>query len=132
MTATCERDVKQVKKQTLFSFPKKDRLLKRQDFLRVSRCGKKVSNKHFIVIFSPAQTGKTRLVITVSKKVGCAAVRNRIKRFARECFRLNRHEIKGNWDISIIAKNASAGVASEQVFLSLSDIFKQISGKINH
>ena len=78
-------------------------------------------------MFSPGQRANSRLGITASKKVGCAADRNRIKRFSREFFRLNRHEIKGIWDISLIAKNAAADVASEQVYLSLKDIFDRIS-----
>ena len=110
-----------------FSFKKQDRLLKRHEFLKLSRCGKKATNKHFIVILAPAQTERNRLGITVSKKVGCATVRNRIKRFSREFFRLNRHAIEGKWDVSLIAKNAVADASSEQVFLSLKDIFNRIS-----
>ena len=111
----------------VYNFKKEDRLLKRHEFLKLSRCGKKVTNKHFIVILAPAQTERNRLGITVSKKVGCATVRNRIKRLSREFFRINRHAIKGRWDISLIAKNVVADASSEQVFLSLKDIFNRIS-----
>ena len=110
-----------------FSFQKQDRLLKRHEFQELTRCGKKITNKHFIAFLTPAQTNRSRLGITVSKKVGKATARNRIKRFSREYFRLNRDTIKGKWDICLIAKTAVGDATSEQVFMSLEDIFNRIS-----
>ena len=115
-----------------FIFTKADRILKRPDFLRLSKHGKKSSNKHFVVTYCPGQFENTRLGITVSKKVGNAAARNRIKRFSREYFRLNRHLLAGCLDINITARRAAAGLTSEQTFLSLKDIFDRIPRSNNH
>jgi len=90
--------------------------------------GKKTQNRHFIAIFSPGRFQRTRLGVTVARKVGNAPTRNRIKRFSREYFRLNRHIITGYWDINIIAKKKAADLSSEQAFLSLKDVFKNIPG----
>jgi len=109
-----------------FSFTKADRILRRSEFLRLSRSGKKIQNKHFIITFSPGRFKRTRLGITVSKKVGKAVTRNRIKRFAREYFRQNRHNMTGNWDIQLIAKRKAAGLCSKDTFLFLENIFKRI------
>ena len=111
-----------------FSFTKADRILKRTEFLHLSRYGKKISNNHFIVLFCPGRFDRSRLGITASRKVGKAVKRNRIKRFAREYFRLHRHEIKGYWDINIIAKKEAAELTSEQAYLSLKDVFDRIGG----
>jgi ribonuclease P protein component len=110
-----------------FCFTKADRILKRSEFLKLSILGKKTQNRHFIAIFSPGRFQRTRLGVTVARKVGNAPTRNRIKRFSRECFRLNRHIITGHWDINIIAKKGAADLSSEQAFLSLKDIYKNIS-----
>lgn len=110
-----------------FSFTKADRILKRDEFLRLSRLGKTFHNRYFIVTFSPGQSERTRLGVTVTKKVGQAATRNRIKRFLREYFRLNKHNITGSWDINIIAKKEAADITSDQVFSSLQSIFERIS-----
>lgn len=115
-----------------FFFAKTDRILKRPDFLRLSKYGKKLSNKHFLATYSPGQFKNTRLGITVSKKVGNAAARNRIKRFSREYFRLNRHMLASCLDINITAGRAAAGLTSEQTFSSLKDIFDGISRSNNH
>jgi ribonuclease P protein component len=114
-----------------FFFTKADRILKRPDFLRLSRKEKKISNKNFVATYCPGQFENTRLGITVSKKVGNAAARNRIKRFSREYFRLNRHMLAGCLDINITARKTAAGLTSEQTFLSLKDIFDRISRSNN-
>jgi len=115
-----------------FFFPKTDRLLKRPEFYKVSTFGSKVQNRHFIAIFTPGRFKRTRIGITVTKRVGHAVTRNRIKRLLREYFRLNRHIIRGDLDINIIAKREVAGLSSQQVFLSLCNIFDKISRSINH
>lgn len=115
-----------------FSFRKEDRLLNRADFLALSRNGKKTAHTDFVIIAAPGVTEKTRLGITVSKKVGCAAVRNRIKRVTREFFRLNRHNMEGCWDINLIAKKSAAALTNKQVFESLKDIFAEATRKFEH
>ena len=110
-----------------FPFTKADRILKHSDFLGISRRGIKLQNRYFIVLFCPGRFKRTRLGVTVSKKVGNAVERNRIKRIFREYFRLNRHKITGFWDINIIAKKEAAGLTSDLALLSLQKIFDKIS-----
>ena len=114
--------------ETGYIFTKADRILKRREFLRLSKYGKKLRNKHFIAVFSPGRSERTRLGVTVTRKVGQAVTRNRIKRYCREYFRLNRHNISGKWDVSIIAKREVANLAGSRIFSSLQDIFERISG----
>jgi len=116
----------------LFGFSKYDRLLKRSQFIELSKCGKKIQNKQFILIYSPSRVNRTRLGITVSKKVGNAAERNRIKRQTREFFRLNRHNISGFWDINIIARKEVAGISNRVVHLSLKEVFNKIQRQKNN
>ncbi|MBF0120509.1 MAG: ribonuclease P protein component [Desulfobacterales bacterium] len=112
----------------LFSFPKTNRLLKRVEFVRLQEIGKKTYTKYFIANFCPGEREKIRLGITVSKKVGNAFVRNRIKRIVREYFRQNSHKIKGKWDINIIAKKESASIFPSNILvMSLEELFYKIS-----
>jgi ribonuclease P protein component len=108
-------------------FTKRDRLLKRSDFLKLSLSGTKVQNKHFVLIYSDNENRENRMGVTVTKRVGKSVVRNRIKRYCREFFRLNRCIIPGNVDINIIAKKNALALDSKQMFQSLENIFKKIN-----
>ncbi len=114
-----------------YSFNRSEKILKRAEFIRLSRAGQKIQNEYFIALFEAGRTDKTRLGITVTKKVGGAAIRNRIKRLVREYFRLNKNSINGNWDINIIAKKKAASISSNHMFSSLRNIFNHLLGLTN-
>jgi ribonuclease P protein component len=115
------------KKLVLKRFTKRNRLLKRRDFLAVSLNGTKVQNNHFVLIYSNNEKRESRLGITVTKRVGKSVVRNRIKRYCREFFRLNRSIIPGKRDMNIIAKKNALLLNSKQMFQTLENIFKKIN-----
>ena len=68
------------------------------------KTGTKFYSKNFVVFVKGNEQGGHRLGVVVSKEVGTAAYRNRIKRVAREFFRLQKHQIKGALDIIVMAK----------------------------
>lgn len=109
-----------------FSFPKTDRILKRGEFLQLSRKGKRVKNKYFTVVYSQGLFGTTRLGLTVSKKAGNSVLRNKIKRGIREYFRNNKNGFKNKWDINVIAGPEAGSLTSEDLIASLQDVFKKI------
>lgn len=109
-----------------YSFPKTERLLKRASFLKLSRFGKKIQTRCFIAKIQQGDTENNRIGITVSKRVGKAVERNRIKRLIREYYRNTQRSLKGNRDINIIAKNHAAGLENRQVFDELDILFTKI------
>ena len=108
------------------TFTKNDRLLKRADFLRLSKSGKKVQNRQFIAYICKNECGRCRIGLTVTRKVGNAAKRNRIKRLAREYFRKNRQILSEYFDISLIVKKESVGLGNKALVLALENIFAKI------
>ena len=113
-----------------FSFTKADRLLKRKEFIQLSKVGRRLQNNHFIAIYAPGRLDRCRLGITVTRKVGRAVKRNRIKRLIREYFRLHRHLISGKWDINVIAKKEVVNLSGDEIFSSLQNIFERISQRV--
>jgi len=115
-----------------YSYTKTDRLRKRTDFIHVSQHGNKVQNRHFLAYYCPSQEKTSRLGITVTKRVGNAVMRNRIKRIVREHFRLSRNEAQPHLDINVIVKKEAVGLSSEKMFHSLHDLFEKISRDCCH
>ncbi len=52
----------------------------------------------------PNSLGHPRLGLSVSRRVGTAVLRNRIKRLLREAFRLSQHELPGAFDYVIVVR----------------------------
>ncbi len=51
------------------------------------------------------RTGTNRVGITVSKKLGKAHIRNRVRRRIREAYRLNEEKFQPGWDIVVVARS---------------------------
>lgn len=88
-------------------FPKSVRLRKRPEFLRLVSAPHKTILIGFLVVWQPNDLPVARLGITASKKIGCAVVRNRVKRYLREVFRQNRLMLAAV-DLNVIARRESA------------------------
>lgn len=86
------------------SFTKKERLLKKQEFIDAASKGKRFSTKNLTIFIKSNDIGIRRLGLSVSRKIGIAVKRNRIKRYLREFFRLNKELFPASSDISISVK----------------------------
>jgi ribonuclease P protein component len=107
--------------------PKTARLLKRAEFLKLSRTGAKLQSASFIVISSTNHRPESRLGITVSSKVGNSVIRNRLKRQVREIFRRRRAALRPGTDILVIARKSAAGLAGTSIASELGRVFNHTS-----
>src|SRR5580692_9112205 len=84
------------------------RLRRRVEFLEVQAQGTKLHGRHLLALArkrSDSELG--RLGLTVTKKVGNAVVRNRIRRLVREWMRTHGWVPTG-WDVVLVAKDSAA------------------------
>ena len=87
-----------------FSFGRELRLLTPSHYSRIFNEPARAATPFFTLLAKPNDQEKPRLGLTVAKKrVKKACQRNRIKRLARESFRLNQHSID-NIDIVLMVK----------------------------
>jgi ribonuclease P protein component len=88
-----------------FSFGKERRIRRRSDFLRVQAIGQRTSTPHFVLLVAPREPAAcSRVGFVVTKKVGNAVQRNRIKRVCRECFRMWPDLVPDGIDLVVIAR----------------------------
>lgn len=110
------------------TFTKADRIRTPSEYRALSKNGNRHYSDLFIIISRENQLSRSRLGITVSKKVGKAVTRNKIKRIIRDYFRLNRSLLPGRLDINIIARHSSgkrgAGMVRKQLQRSFEAITK--------
>ena len=107
-------------------FQRGDRLKKRYEFRQVQLSGRRIHTPHFLIVVQPNALQNTRLGITVTKKVGTAVQRNRIKRVVREVFRRNRPLFPASHDLVFIAKRGSTGVDYSSLLSELQRAAKKL------
>lgn len=59
--------------------------------------------------------GCNRVGFTVSKKLGCAVVRNRARRRLREVYRLQEGQLTPGWDVVIVARSRAVNAPFDQM-----------------
>lgn len=104
-------------------FKRADRLARPEDFARVRRYGRPLRLGSFVILVAdrvdPGSGEGVRLGITVSRRVGKAVIRNRVKRRIREWFRHERAQMQGNLDIVVIARPVAGGLSARETVRAL-------------
>lgn len=108
-----------------FRFSRRQRLKKVSDFNRVYSEGRRIASWSLILIFGASPVEVTRLGISVSKKIGKAVVRNRVKRLLREAFRLNKHKLKKGYDILLVARKGVESLKFQEVEAQVLELFRR-------
>jgi ribonuclease P protein component len=100
------------------SFGPDRRVRKRRDYQRIQSGARRVTTPHYVLLVARqpapeadaggvAVRGRSRLGLIVTRKVGNAVARNRIKRVCRECFRLAPDLIPDGVDLVVVARDGA-------------------------
>ena len=73
------------------------------------------ANSIMVLYARKNRTGTTRVGITVSKKLGHAVVRNRVRRRLREVYRLNEAKFQPGWDIVVVARSRCISASFQDI-----------------
>jgi ribonuclease P protein component len=86
--------------------PKRGRLSRSAEFERVYRQGRSHGNRHLVLYTFPREGSNDgpRLGLSVSRKVGGAVDRNKVKRLLREAFDGVRDQLPADHDVVVVAR----------------------------
>ena len=83
------------------------------------------ANSYLVLYARPNRSATNRVGITVSKKLGGAVVRNRVRRRLREVYRLHETQFSPGWDIVVVARSRCI----DAPFGKLTDAYLSLSRK---
>jgi ribonuclease P protein component len=112
-----------------FAFRPAEHLRRPSDFRRVYERRRSASDAWLIVYGCENGLGFLRLGLSVSRKMGSATERNRLRRLYREAFRLTRQEMPGGLDLVMIPRTPEAPPLDE-LKRSLPRLVLQIARKL--
>jgi ribonuclease P protein component len=84
--------------------PQAHRIRSQRDFQAVYRRRASASDGSLVVFGLANGLGHARLGLSVSRKIGCAVVRNRWKRLLREAFRQSRAQLPPGVDMVVVVR----------------------------
>ena len=90
-----------------FAFRAAEHLRKPTDFRRVYERKRSASDSWLIIYACENGLAFSRLGLSVSRKVGQATFRNRLRRLYREAFRLTRHLMSSGLDLVLIPRSSA-------------------------
>jgi ribonuclease P protein component len=97
------------------AFAKDKRLLRNTEYRRIFKSGKRLSLPVLTLIYwlgnRNLHSKPPKLGLSVSRKVGKAHDRNRLKRRMREIFRLHQHQISENSEMVLIPRKETCDLS---------------------
>ncbi len=101
------------------------RLTGNKRFSTIRRDGQGRANRLLVLKGMPNDLDRSRIGFVVGKRVGCAVVRNRLKRRLREMIRCT--PVKPGWDMCVIARRNAGGAGYDELKQAAQDLLKRAS-----
>ena len=108
-------------------FPQGARIKRSVEFRQIQKTGRRIRSRFLVVCFCETSQKTSRFGLTVSRKVGNAVTRNRVKRWLRESIRKNRHDVS-SLDVVFIARPAAARAGQARIESDVLRSFRSMSG----
>ena len=120
--------------------PKKGRLSRSAEFERVYRQGRSLGNRYLTLYVFPRgdapaagapslDVGQQRVGLSVSRKVGGAVDRNRVKRLLREAFAVEGQRLPADADAVVVARPEARELAEREGLAGIQTALGELIGR---
>ena len=112
--------------------PGRARLSRSADFERVYRQGRSHAGRHLVLYVFPRgeEDGSARLGLSVSRRVGGAVERNRVKRVLREAFAHESPRLPTGSDAVVIARAGAHELAAREGLAGMRSALAELIDKV--
>ena len=104
---------------------KEYRIKKTSDFDKIIKKKQSFANRQFVMYYQKNNLEHMRLGISVSKKLGKAHKRNKLKRYVRESFKTKKESL-ANYDIIVIVRPMAVDIDFQNFEKSINHILKKV------
>ena len=101
-------------------------LKKNHEFRRLYTKGASAAASGLVIYCRKNRLGRSRLGVTVSTKLGCAVVRNRLRRRLRECYRLNEAQFRPGLHMVVVARGRAVHATYRELEQSLLGVARKL------
>lgn len=108
-----------------YTFTPADRIRKKSEYSAVFSDSRKVVDRYFVCYLSAREQKGNKMGLAVSRKVGKAVTRNRVKRYLREFYRTHLPLMTTPYHLVVVARPAAANITFAECAHSMKHLLQR-------
>ena len=105
--------------------PESNRLRSKRDFKLAYKKGRSFVNPMLVLYVRPTRGDACRIGFSISKKLGGAVERNRIKRRLREVLRANAAKLSPGFDVILVGRGRLKDASFQSMAIAVADLLQR-------
>ena len=112
------------------SFKSYEHIRLRRDFQNLYKSKNRLVSSFFVIVYIKNELEYPRIAVSIRKKFGKAVCRNKLKRYIKEIYRLNKELFLAGYDYLFIPRKSLSARFSEISFFEIETHLKELMGKL--